>query len=538
MELHDYIIDTPNRYITRVGSNYRMVDIHAYRCIEVPSTVSNADELVGTESVITTVGSTLRQIFNWIVRHLRMMIDKFKEWLGNIKRFFRKLIDKIIGIVKAKKKGSINLTEEEFKAGIAKIDAWLNDVEIEFIPHEHMLTLKNLPSTSLNFITEIVNDPAKLSYYVSILTDNKKTAEHLLDLAKVDSTFTNYLTDTARDHVVPSVPIKVAFKDLFDKAGLSRMTTWTVKDFDKVYATLVKVFTEERDRMETLYQPILNELIDFTESKAKPIRNRFMQHDRSGMYPNTNIPVAVDIIQTAIRTQVLAAVLIFRNTSTVTQACNHIFDQFETHLGLSSADRLAEIIPTWFNDALKKIRPIGTLNKEKISYYSLGDLIHALETSKYANGIHTRNLITELRGSINDLNAMVVYKSSVGLHIGLADEFLQKCPKDLIEVAVAHEIGHLRDLDPIKYQLIAEKMNILGSEYNTKGTQTVGKIRKNLIIGREITADIKAAQLYGEDKVIALLEWVKTNDSTLTDLERTQLDLRIAELEKAKNRKP
>lgn len=466
MVLYDYIIDTPDRYITRVGSNYRMIDIHAYRCIEAPSTISNADELVGTESVITTVGSTLRQMFNWIVRHLRMMIDKFKEWLGNIKRFFRKLIDKIIGIVKAKKKGSINLTEEEFKAGIVKIDAWLNDTKIEFIPHDRMITLKNLPSTSLDFITEIVDDPVKLDRYVNTLTDNKKTAGYLLSLAKVDSTFTNYLTDTTRDHVVPLTPIKVAFKDLFDKAGLSRMTTWTVKDFDKVYATLVKVLTEERDRMETLYQPILNELIDFTESKAKPIRDRFMQHDRSGMYPNINIPVAVDIIQTAIRTQVLATVLIFRNTSTVIQTCNDIFDQFETHLSLSSTDRLAEIIPTWFNDALKKIRPIGTLTREKISYYSLGGLVHALETSKYANGIHTRNLINKLRNMNVSLNAMVVYKSSVGLHIGIADEFLKKCPRDLIEVTVAHEIGHLRNIDPVKHELIMTK-----NDYSWTGIQ-------------------------------------------------------------------
>lgn len=537
MILYDYVIDTPDRYITRVGSNYRMIDIHAYRCIEVPSTISNADELVGTESVITTVGSTLKQIFDWIVRHLRMMIDNFKKWLGNIKRFFRKLIDKIIGIVKAKKKGSINLTEEEFKAGIAKIDEWLNDVEIEFIPHEHMLTLKNLPSTSLNFITEIVNDPAKLSYYVSILTDNKKTAEHLLDLAKVDSTFTNYLTDMARDHVVPLAPIKMAFRDLFDESGLSRMTTWTLKDFDKAYATLVKVFTEERNRLETLYQPILDELIDFTEHKVKRVFDQFNKYTSEGVYININTTVASNILQTAVRTQTLATVLIFRNTSTVIQACDNIFDQFETHLGLSSTDRLAEIIPTWFNEALKKIRPIGTLTKEKISYYSLGDIVHALKASKYTNGMYTSKLIDDLQNDNRKLNAMVVYESSVGLHIGLADAFLQNCPRDLVEVAVAHEIGHLRDLDPIKHQLIVAKMNILESEYNTKGTQTVEKIRKNLIIGREITADIKAAQLYGEDKVVALLEWLKKNIKP-TKLQETQLDLRIAELEKAKNRKP
>lgn len=538
MELHDYIIDTPDRYITRVGSNYRMIDIHAYRCIEAPSTISNADELVSTESVITTVGSTLRQIFNWIVRHLRMMIDKFKEWLGNIKRFFRKLIDKVIGIVKAKKKGSINLTEEEFKAGIAKIDAWLNDVEIEFIPHEHMLTLKNLPSTSLNFITEIVNDPAKLSYYVSILTDNKKTAEHLLDLAKVDSTFTNYLTDTTRDHVVPLAPIKMAFEDLFDESGLSRMTTWTLKDFDKAYATLVKTFTEERNRLETLYQPILDELIDFTEHKVKRIFDQFNKYTSEGVYTDINTTVASNILQTAVRTQALATVLIFRNTSTVIQACDNIFDLFETHLSLGSTDRLAEIIPTWFNEALKKIRPIGTLTKEKISYYSLGDIVRALETSKYANGIYTQGLINELQKANDILNAMVVYKSSVGLHIGIADEFLQKCPRDLIGVAIAHEIGHLRNLDPIKHELTMAKMDILGPVYDTKGTRTINDIRNGFSLGREVAADIKAAQLYGEDKVIALLEWLKTNDGTLTNLERTQLDLRIAELNKAKNRKP
>lgn len=85
-------------------------------------------------------------------------------------------------------------------------------------------------------------------------------------------------------------------------------------------------------------------------------------------------------------------------------------------------------------------------------------------------------------------------------------------------------------------------MIILGPEYKTKGTQLVEKICDQLDVDREIVADTKAAQLYGEDKVIALLKWLESRipkvESETTKLERDQLDLRIAELEKAKNRKP